>query len=273
MNVTSCGELQGNYVFYFHGAPGAPDESLLFDQYAKDARLHIVCLDRFAIDKNIHGHDYYQQLADKITAIAGNEPVDIIGFSIGAQVAIEVSTLLSDQVAHLHLVSAAAPLQQLKANTEIAGASIFAVAAKFPLLFSLLCYWQSLLSMIAPGLLFKMLFASAEGDDLGMREQADFKAFISSLLVRCFSKRVPGYIRDIRHYVEPWGEALPRCQAATTLWHGRSDNWSPLAMAQLLETSMPNVQALKPFDELSHYSCLYHCAPLICKILAKNSDN
>jgi len=273
MNVTTCGELQGKHVFYFHGAPGATQECLIFDQYAQAANLRIVCLDRFALDSHINAGDYYQTLADKIASIAGPGAVDIIGFSIGCQVAIEVSTLLADRVDNLHLVSAVAPLQSLEPGIEVAGASVFALAAKLPVLFSLLSYWQSLLALFAPGLLFKMLFASAKGDDLALREQADFNEFIGGILISCFSKRVKGYIRDVRHFVKPWSEVLPRCHVNTTIWHGSSDNWSPVAMATVLEASMPRVNALHLFDSLSHYSCLYQCVPLICERLKKPGNS
>jgi len=58
------GAPKGRMVVYFHGAPGAPAESQLFDLAAKEQGLTVICLDRFAIDPAITGEVYYKLLAD-----------------------------------------------------------------------------------------------------------------------------------------------------------------------------------------------------------------
>ena len=46
MRLISCGAADGKLVVYFHGAPGAPEECLLFDQQGQADGLTFVSLDR-----------------------------------------------------------------------------------------------------------------------------------------------------------------------------------------------------------------------------------
>lgn len=269
MKFTKCGNAEGKLLVYFHGAPGAPKEGLVFDEPAKAAGVQLICLDRFSIDKSIRGEKYYQFLAKEILKISNGKTVDIIGFSIGCHVAIKVAALLQNNVDNLHLISAAAPLEAGDFLDKMAGKMVFNLAGQYPLLFSLLSYWQSLLAIVAPKLLYKLLFSSATGKDKALSEQVVFEGFITPLLKDCFSRNVSGYIRDVKQYIEPWNESLAKCQAPTHIWHGQSDNWSPVEMAHHLKKSMPKAVAIEIMDGLSHYSCLYETVPKIMMRLSK----
>lgn len=130
MEFVEYGEKEGQLVVYFHGVPGAIEECALFDSCAKDHNLRIISFDRFSIDNSLDRKSYYQAIADKIKLKAGIEPVDIIGFSIGAHVALEVGALLNDKVRHTHLISAAAPLNAGEFIGSMAGGAVFKLAMK-----------------------------------------------------------------------------------------------------------------------------------------------
>jgi len=51
------------------------------------------------------------------------------------------------------------------------------------------------------------------------------------------------------------------------IWHGAKDNWSPVSMAEYLASAIPGCTSTEIFSGLSHYSCLYHAAPAICRQL------
>ncbi len=94
LEFSEYGSNKGKLVVYFHGAPGSPEECSLFDKYAKEYNLNIICFNRFSIDPYLTGADYYQHLAEGIKEKADGEAVDLVGFSIGCHVALEVSYLL-----------------------------------------------------------------------------------------------------------------------------------------------------------------------------------
>ena len=264
MRFSQFGAENGRMVIYFHGAPGAPEECEIFDLDGKKHGLTFICLDRFSVDASINGEAYYQLLAEEISSKAAGKPVDVIGFSIGAFIALQTCRYLPDGVRTLHLVSAAAPLEAGDFIDAMAGKQVFHMAKKFPALFILLSYWQGLLALLFPKALFRLLFASAAGDDKALAADAQFQSRITKVLRSCFIGRVRGYARDIGAYVRPWGATLSDLSVITHIWHGEQDNWSPTLMAHYLESVIPGCTSAKIFSGLSHYSCLYRAAPEIC---------
>lgn len=269
MKFVELGNTNGRTVIYFHGAPGSPDEISIFEKHAKKHDLHIICYDRFSLDSSLKNKSYYKQLASAVIDKANGGMVDIIGFSIGCHAAIETSLYLRGTVRELHLISAVAPLNAGDFIGGMAGKIVFSLAMKYPTIFALLSYWQSILVRTAPNLLFKMLFSSATGEDKILLRKTYFKPFINSVLLHCFTGNVKGYIREIEQYVTPWGNAIVNCGASTFIWHGTSDNWAPLGMSQYLKETITGPSHLELLSGLSHYSCLYAAAPRICEQLGK----
>jgi len=269
MKCVEYGSAQGSPVIYFHGAPGAMEEAAVFDQAAKQHNLRIISFDRFSLDQTLDRNAYYQAIADHIKRTIGTQPVDIIGFSIGAFVAFEVSARLKAQVRQTHLISAAAPIHAGDFIDKMAGGFVFKLAMKKPFLFTLLTHYQRLMAILAPKALTAMLFASAAGKDQTLIKQPDFKRYITPLLKQCFQRRANGYIRDIKHYVA-WTGDLSSTTGKVCLWHGTLDNWSPFAMATYLDKEAPGEARLEAMEGLSHYSCLFEAAPRIGERLARD---
>ena len=271
MEFAEYGDSNGELVVYFHGAPGAADECSVFRKFAADKKLRIICFDRFSIDKSVNGEDYYREIADKISSEAKQGAVDLIGFSIGAHVAIEVRELLSCKVRQMHLVSAAAPISAGEFIQDMAGASVFRLARKIPFVFRALTQYQRLIAMLFPSLLVKIMFSTSRGKDSELVKQGSFSEFIEPVLKRCFVDRAQGYIRDVLLYVD-WQPHVYTDNGEIYIWHGAEDNWSPLAMADYLYETMPGVRNFEKMEGLSHYSCLFESVPRICNHLSRSSD-
>ena len=267
MDFVEYGNPEGRIVVYLHGVPGSIEECSVFDSHAKNYNLRILSFDRFSINNTLDREAYYQALANQIKQIAGTVPIDLIGFSIGAHVALEISAVLKDQVGQLHLISAAAPISGGDFLDHMAGGTVFKLAMKRPWLFSLLTQYQRLMAVVAPGLLFSMLFASAAGADRALCADREFKQSITELLKHCFQRRSSGYLRDVNCYVT-WSGELSCHSSGAKLWHGTEDNWSPPAMATYLANGIAGGASVEELEGLSHYSCLYAAAPKICAQLA-----
>lgn len=140
MRYIQAGSDEGQIVIYFHGAPGAPDECNILDLLGKIHGLTFICFDRFSIDSSKSGESYYKFLADEISKKANGKPVDVIGFSIGAFIAMQTCRYIADGVRNLHLVSAVAPLEAGDFLDAMAGKQVFKLAKIFPTLFILLSY-------------------------------------------------------------------------------------------------------------------------------------
>jgi pimeloyl-ACP methyl ester carboxylesterase len=271
MKFSQFGAENGRLVIYFHGAPGAPEECRIFDQEGKRRGLSFICFDRFSIDTAIKQQAYYTLLAEQISKLAAGKPVDMIGFSNGAFIALQVCRHLNNAVNSLHLVSAAAPLEAGDFLDAMAAKPIFQLAKASPALFLLLSYWQGLLAWLVPDVLFRMLFASAAGEDQTLVADSHFQASIFKILKSCFNGRIPGYSRDTQAYLQPWQDTLTAITVDTHIWHGEVDNWTPKPMADYLHTALPACTAIKIYSGASHYSCLYRAAPEICAVLTLQS--
>lgn len=263
------GSERGRIVVYFHGAPGAPGECALFDRLGKEHGLTFICFDRFALDRSLTGEAYFRALAEAISGKAGGASVDLIGFSIGAFVALQTCRYLGAGVRSLHLVSAAAPLEAGDFLDAMAAGGIFKLARAAPTLFECLSCGQGWLARSFPAALFSLLFASAAGEDRVLAADPEFRARMEETLRDCFVERTPGYIRDIDAYVQPWGAMLSDVAAETHIWHGKQDNWSPVGMADFLASEIPGCSQVEILDGLSHYSRLYQSAERICCRLAR----
>ncbi len=233
--------------------------------------MTFICFDRFSGDYSVAGEAYYQLLAQQISKQAAGKKVDVIGFSIGAFIALQTCRYLGNGVRNLHLISAAAPLDAGVFLENMAGKQVFQLAKTAPILFVLLSYWQGLLALLFPKTLFRLLFASAAGGDKALAVDHEFRSSITKVLRSCFIGRVQGYVRDVRAYVQPWKNTFSGIGVNTHIWHGAEDNWSPIAMAEYLASAIPGCTSTAIFNGLSHYSCLYRAAPEICRQLGAAS--
>lgn len=225
----------------------------------------LVCQERFALDPNLNAEDYFQKLTTDVAELAQGKQVDIIGFSVGAFVAMQVTRINPNQVRSLHLISAAAPLEGGDFLDAMAGKAVFRLARTSSFLFKLLSHGQGLLAAVSAKSMVGMLFASAVGGDRALVSETGFRNFISVVLAECFAGQVGGYVRDVRAYVTPWESTLKGITVKTHLWHGELDNWSPIAMSEYLSKKIPGVAKLNRLEGLSHYSCLCAAAPDICR--------
>lgn len=270
MTVTEYGYSAGRPVVYFHGVPGSPHEASMLDAAARQQGLRVVCLNRFSIDQRLQGEAYYRHLAQTISAMTSGAPVDFIGFSLGTHVALQTSRHLPGQVSSLHLVSAVAPLDRGDFLPAMAGKTVFNLARNHPSLFRLLSRFQAILARRRPGLLYRMLFASAQCADAELAQQPEFKASMQRVLAECFAEGIGGYVRDIEQFLAPWPEGLFDAQPDLHLWHGHADNWSPPGMSQYLAHVMVGKAQVHWMEGLSHYSCLQQAAPDICRLLTQH---
>ncbi|QSB03357.1 alpha/beta hydrolase [Methylomonas sp. EFPC1] len=264
IEFSQFGAADGQPVIYFHGTPGSPDECEIFDVYGKQHHLTIICYDRSTIAPSLQGDAYYQGIADEIAKQVGDNPVDFIGFSIGAFVALQVCRAMNGKVRSLHLVSAAAPLGAGNFIDAAAGKAVFRLAQNHPSAFLLLARLQGGLASIFPGLLLRMLFSSALAEDQALMADQTFRTTMTRTLKTCFKRDSLGYARDVIAYVQPWKTTLADISVDTHIWHGAVDNWSPVAMADYWASALPDCSNITVLDGLSHYSCLHRSAPTIC---------
>lgn len=139
---------------------------------------------------------------------------------------------------------------------SMAGKPLFALARRSPPMLRRAASLQSTLALMAPDLLFKALFAGAQGADRQLARDAAFKRAMQACMKRGLGHRGAAYARDLVAYVQPWAGTLASVGARAHLWHGDQDNWAPKGMAPALGRALPNVGGIRLLEGLSHYSTL-----------------
>lgn len=220
------------------------------------------------VERNLPGElssaDYLQQLAQQISDSAAGQPIRLLGFSIGACLALRIAALLGERVTAVYLVSAAAPLE-IPSNSVGMGAGryTFLWAQRYPRLLRAFAGYQALLAKINPRLLLSLLFAGAGGKDPELLRQADTQAWLAAIQRECFNHGTRSYVRDVNLYVEPWAAELANVTAALNLWHGEADNWAPIGMSVYLQKHLRTASAVTRGTGQAHYACLLENADAV----------
>ena len=259
------GDDATNYpvAIYFHGVPGAPLECARFLTAARETGVRLVALDRQQLGPGLDGEPYFAALAAEVARVSDGAPVHLIGFSLGAFVAIRTAIHIKVPVAGLHLISAAAPLDGGDFLDQMAGKAVFSAAARGPGALNRMTGMQAWMAQWVPTLMFQLLFAGAAGADRSLASDPAFRRETRDVLRLSLEDGATGYVRDLTAYVQPWGSRLSEVLADTSIWHGTADTWAPVTMALLLKVRIPTARRLNTMEGLSHYSCLFQAMPII----------
>lgn len=229
-------------LLYLHGLPGGPEELTL-------AGVTLPVLNRAGSE---------DEIAARVLSNAADGPLHLVGFSLGAALALRLAPLL--RPAKIDLIAPAAPLELGNFLPDMAGAPVFK-AARHALAFRALTAVQSAGWRLAPEVMLNTLFASAPPADRDFLTFETRKILISSYRA-CLTQHRAVWLREVQAYVRPWSTALPLISCPVSIWHGTADTWSPFAMAGALAKALPDAQVL-PLPGLGHYTSLCHALPRI----------
>lgn len=249
MSTALPAPLPATPIVYCHGMPGGPGEWVV----NAPAALREAA---FLPDRNAPALVDPQTLADAISARFPQGGITLVGFSLGAFAALRVAARLGRQVAALHLISPAGPLQLGDFLPRMAGGPLFRMAGAQPRLFGAVAHVEAWLARGAPGFLLGRLMASAAGQDIALRSDPAFRAGMAGVLRAGLGRDPRGFIAEVRAYVDDWRGELAKVTAPVTLWQGDADNWTPTAMATALAAALPGRARVEWLPGCSHYSAL-----------------
>jgi pimeloyl-ACP methyl ester carboxylesterase len=236
---------------YFHGIPGSPEELALFG--ISDG---IYAPDRAAFMPELDLAGFFDALARDISERFPDQPIALIGFSLGSRAALEVAARLGARIVSIDLIAPAAPLETGDYLDNMAGKPVFTLARKSPWLFAVMIKLQAMLLRYLPKMLYAQVFSSAQGGDAAMVIEPAFRETALRIMHHTLRDGAANYRREILGYVRPWADLLQRCPQRTRLWHGDADNWAPPEMSLALAARLSDAQIEALVPGLSHYSML-----------------
>ena len=266
--IVRAGAPTGTVLVVFHGVPGSPAELQWWDAAARRYGVQLWSLCRSDLPANFQGTTYFEALA---AALPTSDPLHLAGFSIGGFVALRTAHMAEKagrNIASLHLLSTAAPLEAGDFLTQMAGQPVFRMAQNRSTLLQGLTVMQGWLARVFPAGLSRLLFASACSSDRILAAESNFQEIARMAFADSLNAGRVGYLRDLREYVQPWAKMVSDVQAPTWLWHGTEDNWSPTGMAHWLQVNLQNCRGLELVQGQSHYGCLLSRVEKVCSLLA-----
>jgi pimeloyl-ACP methyl ester carboxylesterase len=193
---------------------------------------------------------------DQTAAQTTDGQVTIVGFSIGAMLALKLAAARAAHVKSLILISPAAPLSLGNFLPQIAGKPVFELAQNNPKLLRSLTKLQCLLSKFAPKLLRNQLFHKSGAPERALLTDAAFRHTLAAAFKNSFCTHPDAYIATLQSYVADWSTDLDHVTCPVTIWHGENDKWSPPAMAAALSAALPTPATLHLIPNAEHYSTL-----------------
>lgn len=238
-------------IFFCHGVPGGPDDATLLQ--TGDLPVTAPNLFDFAA-----GNPLQHLVSQYDAACAETEggQMHVVGFSIGAMVALRLAAARPDTVDRVTVISPAAPLQLGNFLPEMAGAPVFKLAMQRPGVLHLLTAVQGGLARFAPGLLVNQLFAKCGPQEQALLPDEHFRAALVSAMRSSFIDHRQGYLAYLSAYVADWSAELGHVRAPVQIWHGDADTWSPLAMSAAIKELVPADCDLHVVPGGEHYSTL-----------------
>ena len=151
-------------IYFCHGVPGGPD----------DAQL-LMSGDPEVIAPNLFQDGVFlpEDQFDALTEGALDGAVHLVGFSIGAMAAVRIAAAFPARVGKLTLISPAAPLELGDFLPDMAGLPVFKITMRSPFLLKGLVAVQGLFKRMAPNLLIRQLFGTAEAELLAIPRVPD----------------------------------------------------------------------------------------------------
>jgi pimeloyl-ACP methyl ester carboxylesterase len=246
--------IQKHEAAYFcHGMPGSEDDAKLLQNV--DDKVQLIAPNLLNTRSADLMSGVLKQFDERTEGFADGQ-INVVGFSIGAMVAIKIAVARPRRVGRLTLISPAAPLSLGNFLPEMAGKPVFTLAMKHPKALKLLTRVQGLLSSVAPNFLIKQLFAKCGKAESALIDDPSFRTVIRHGFSNSFQQHPDAYVGFIRSYVEDWSADLNRVNCPVDLWHGMHDTWSPIAMSQKLGDSFSTSAHVSLIQDTEHYSTL-----------------
>jgi pimeloyl-ACP methyl ester carboxylesterase len=235
---------------YCHGLPGLPTElhALAPATHLRGARL----LDRLGQQ----AATYADRVCKGFDDLDILEPIDVVGFSLGAMAAAHIAAYRPAKVRKLVLISPAAPLELGDFLPAMAGRPVFEAARRGALSLRLLSSAQSTMASLAPELMLKTMFASSNTVERALLSTPTFRALVIAALKQCLGAQQAAYRAELIAYAQPWAHVLDGATCETEIWQGDEDTWTPPAMARALTTRLPPHATLHNLHGLGHYTTL-----------------
>jgi pimeloyl-ACP methyl ester carboxylesterase len=276
---TEHGDPHGAAVLYFHGTPSTSVEWRLWDadELCRRLGLRVVTVDRPGVGGSDHqpGRRMSDWPAD-VVALADHLGLDrfaALGYSGGCPYAVACAALLPERVTQAVLVGVVGPFDEPGLTDAMTprNLQLMKTCRDRAALGRLLLRLMALLARAAPRRFVQQALAALPTPDQAVLVQADRQEMFLDLLRDTQRTGPAGAQHDMALMASPWDFDPAAVRAPVLLWHGAADHNATVAMAQHLDTVIPN-STLTLEDGDGHLSIVTHHARPILGAIADHRD-
>ena len=233
-------------IVYFHGFPGSRIEGLLSHEFADDAGVSIVALDRSGIglSEYFDSRTFTSVAQDYLDVLnfLGTNKFSIIGVSGGTPYALALCLLGRERIIKCSIISGTAPFTEPDllcgmnfANRLLIQLGLFSKSISRSVVWGIGHAWRGV-----PGLAklwFSLLIPKA---DLSIMKRPRVAAVFSRNVEEALKQGVRGVCDDFNLMTSPWQIKIEDIQVPTEIWHGDQDDYVPLSAGEYLRDKIPN---------------------------------
>jgi len=238
----------GRQIIFCHGCPGSPKDAAL----AFPKEWAVIAPDFLKVPNPIETGLHAVSGAVE----ASGDKVTIVGFSIGAMVAIKIARRSPENVGAIVLLSPAAPLQLGDYLERMAGRPVFELARKWPSALHGLAIVQLLALRLAPLVVLRQLFRDVGATERRFVADAAFRRHLIEGLASSLGAGRANYVELLRSYVADWRSDLDNLAMPVEIWHGAEDRWAPVSMAHDLAFRIGSDTVVNILPGHGHYASL-----------------
>lgn len=261
--TAAYGDPEGRPVFLLHGTPGSR-----IGPQPRSAILHrlgvrLICFDRpgYGESDRLPGRRVRDAAAD-VAAIAdafGLGTFAVAGRSGGGPHALACAALLPDRTTRAAVLVGLAPreadgLDWLGGMTESNVSEYRAVASGYE---AIAAVTEATADAVRadPASLLARLQPELPAPDLRVVADRGIRSLLVATYAEALRKSAHGWIDDAIAFHSPWGFDLAAVTVPVLLWHGASDNLSPVSHAKWLAERIPGASVVVQADA-AHFGAL-----------------
>ncbi len=244
------GDPDGTPLLYFHGFPGSRLEAAFANSMLRRNRIRLVAIERpgYGLSDPLPGRRLIDW-PDDVRAVASAlrfEKFAILGVSVGSCYALACARAIPEQISHVGIAGALAPLGETDLLPEMNVLSRYCFAATRN--DSSLARWiyGRILGMLvrhaSGGFLSLLRCFSQAGDKQALADKA-FHSAVRVSMSEAYRQGWFGPYYDLTQVAGDWGFSLADITIPVHLWHGEEDKTVPLSMGRHLARRIPECRA------------------------------
>ena len=254
--IADSGQAGGVPLIFFHGFPGTHKQGQIFEPWAAEFDLRILCPDRPGYgDSPARSGSGLMDFIQGLEVVLDQKKIDrfyLVGVSGGNPAAVCAAEYFGPRVLALGSICGLAPYAENRDDFSVSIRRAFDLARRTP---------EVLLRMILNPLvrnfnpterLTQMIGSLAPVDQEVLEDPVIMAALLESMDL-ALKQGPAGIIFDLKSFSSPWPVDLTKIKCPHFLWHGEQDHILPASMSRYLSDRIPHSK-LRLFPTEGHYS-------------------